>query len=127
MLGKVLQSKAEPLQITDAEQSESCIKPPQTTTRDALAIDVQHQPESPVESAPIEPALDDDATGQSVAPVINSISLVVEQLGNNTLETDRGPDLVRFTSTVNDATSDIDGIHRDHHGSGKLASTSSCE
>jgi hypothetical protein len=122
MLGKVLQSKAEPLQITDAEQSESCIKPPQTTTGDALAIDVQHQPESLLESALIEPALDDDATEQSVAPVVSSISLVVEQLGNNNLETDHGPDLVRFTSTVNATSDDIDG---DHHGSGKLSITAS--
>ena len=77
MLGKVLQSKGEPLQITEGNCVNSCTKPSQATIDDFI-IDVLDQLENPVESVVVG-STSNDVTEQSKAVSSSSSSDVMER------------------------------------------------
>mgnify|MGYP000193870124 CR=1 len=89
MLGKVLQSKVEPLQITETDHTNSYIKPSHPTINGHI-IDVVEQHDSPIESDPIS------LTSRNIMEL--SMIPVQGQL-ETTSETNHGLDPVVLTSS----------------------------
>ena len=97
MLGKVLQSKVEPLQITETDHTNSYIKPSQPTINGHI-IDILEQHDSPIESDPDRLTLGNNILEQSTIPVPGQLE--------TSHETNHELDLVAPTSSY--VTSDIE-------------------